>query len=310
LTDERHAQGHQLNVIGDRINPGFKSTRALVETDDLAGLQALAVRQVEAGAMALDFTIGARARDDKAFLTRAIRAVQDAVDVPLCFDYPDAGIQAACLETYDAAKARGRPPIINSIAETRWAMTELLRLRPCRVMLMASERLEDGVGRPNKSAAEIAGTARRAALRLMREHGLAADDIIVDVSVSALIADTVGLNRAALEAIGLLGADPELRGIHISGGITNIGQQLPATAADGSDLKRRLERAFITLAAPLGFDTVLGTPWHRFDPLPEDDFVLEQVRRILQLTGTDVMREVRKLYRPAAPGRAPGAGLN
>jgi 5-methyltetrahydrofolate--homocysteine methyltransferase len=283
-----------IEVIGDRINPGFKATRALVESGDLAGLQALALKQVEAGAVALDFTLGARGNSDPAFLVEAIHAVQEAVDVPLCFDYPDAAVQRTCLAAY----AAGKTPIINSLAETRWEMTELLKVRPCRVMVMASERLEGGAGRPNRSAEEIASTGKRCALRLMREHGMAAHDIIVDVSVSALAADTAGLNRAALEAIGRLGADPELEGIHISGGLTNIGQQLPPKAADGSDLKRQLERAFVTVAAPLGFDTVLGTPWHSFEPLPEDNPVLVQFRQIIQLTGTDVMRAVRKLYRP------------
>ncbi len=283
-----------IEIIGDRINPGFKATHALVEASDLAGLQALAVKQVQAGAAALDFTIGARARSDPKFLVAAIRAVQDAVEVPLCFDYPDPAVQRVCLEAYDPA----RTPIINSLAETRWQMTELLNIRPCRVMVMASERLEANMGRPNKTAAEIASTGKRCALRLMRQHGLAAGDIIVDVSVSALAADTGGLNRAALEAIGQLGSDPELKGIHISGGLTNIGQQLPPKAADGSDLKRQLERAFVTLAAPLGFDTVLGTPWHSFAPLPEDNPVLIQFRQIIRLNGTDVMRAVRKLYRP------------
>ncbi len=283
-----------ISVIGDRINPGFKATRALVEGSDLAGLQALAVKQVEAGAVALDFTLGPRGKSDPAFLADAIRAVQDAVDAPLCFDYPDPAVQRACLEAYDPR----RTPIINSLAETRWEMTELLKIRPCRVMLMASERLEGGAGRPNRSADEIASTGKRCALRLMRENGLAAGDIIVDVSVSALAADTGGLNRAALEAIGRLGSDPELKGIHISGGLTNIGQQLPPKAADGSDLKRQLERAFVTVAIPLGFDTVLGTPWHSFEPLPGDNPVLMQFRHILTLSGTDVMRAVRKLYRP------------
>ncbi len=283
-----------ISVIGDRINPGFKATRGLVEGSDLAGLQALAVKQVEAGAVALDFTLGPRGKSDPAFLADAIRAVEQAVDVPLCFDYPDIAVQRMCLEAYGP----GKTPIINSLAETRWEMTEFLRIRPCRMMLMASERLENGAGRPNRTADEIASTAKRCALRLMREHGLAPGDIIVDVSVSALAADTTGANRAALDAIGRLGADPELKGIHISGGLTNIGQQLPPKAADGSDLKRQLERAFVTVAAPLGFDTVLGTPWHSFEPLPEDNPVLVQFRRILELNGTDVMRAVRKLYRP------------
>ena len=52
------ANGFNLIVIGDRINPGFKPTRVLVDNHDIAGIQALAVRQVESGASYLDVTIG------------------------------------------------------------------------------------------------------------------------------------------------------------------------------------------------------------------------------------------------------------
>jgi len=295
-------EGHNWTIIGDRINPGFKATKAMVENHDLAGLQALAVRQVKAGADALDFTLGPDAKDDPEFLIAAIAAVQEAVDVPLCFDYPESETQEICLKAYDPAKAKGAKPIINSIAETRWQMVDLLRIRPCRVMLMASERLEEGVGRPNRSGAEIAGTAKRAALRLLRENGVALDDFTVDVSISAIIADTAGMNRAALDAIASIGSDPELKGIHISGGIVNIAQLLPPKAADGSDLKEQLECAFLTLARPLGMDTLLGTPWRNFHLLPEDNYVLGVLREILDASGTDVLRKVRKLY---TPQRAP-----
>jgi 5-methyltetrahydrofolate--homocysteine methyltransferase len=289
-----------FTTIGDRINPGFKSTKALLDAGDMAGIQALARRQVDAGAVALDFTIGARAKNDPKFLVEVIRAVQAAVTASLCFDYPECEIQEACLKAYDPDRAGGAKPIINSIAETRWHLVDLLRIRPCRVMLMASERLENGIGKPNKTAAEIAATAKRAALRLVREHGLALDDIIVDVSISALIADTAGLNREALAAIGLIGSDPELKGLHICGGLSNIAQQLPPTAADGSDLKLQLECAFLTLARPLGMDTVLATPWRAFHMLPEDNYVLGVFKQVLQASGTDALRQVRKLYRRAA----------
>ena len=286
-----------FTIIGDRINPGFKSTKALLDAGDMGGIQALAKRQVDAGAAALDFTIGPRAKDDSQFLAEVIRAVQDAVSAPLCFDYPEPAVQEACLKAYDEDKAGGAKPIINSMAETRWAMAELLKIRPCRVIVMASERLEDGIGKPNKTAAEIAGTAKRAALRLVREHGLAPDDVIIDVSISALVADTAGMNREALAAIGLIGSDPQLKGIHISGGLSNIAQQLPAKAADGSDLKLQVECAFLTLARPLGMDTVLATPWRGFHMLPEDNYVLGVFRQVLQASGTDVLRQARRLYR-------------
>jgi 5-methyltetrahydrofolate--homocysteine methyltransferase len=283
-------------IIGDHINPGFKSTKALVDARDLEGLQALAVRQVESGADALDFTLGPDARNNEAFLVDAIRAVQEAVSVPLCFDYPESETQQICLRTYDPTKANGAKPMINSIAETRWEMVDLLQIQPARMMVMASERLENGTPKPNRTADEIAGTAKRCAQRLLCEHGLSLDEITIDVSIQALISDTSGHNREALEGIRLLGSDPELPGLHIGGGLVNISQMLPAKAADGSNLKRQVECAFLTLAQPLGMDTIVGTPWRNFQVLPEDNYVLGVVREIFNASGADVIRAIRKLY--------------
>lgn len=257
-----------IQIIGERINPGFKSTKALFETSDIAGIQALAVRQAEAGAAYLNVNIGARAFTDPAFMTEVIRAIQAVVSLPLSFDYPSRQVQELCLSCYDQERAGGRPPIVNSITEHRWELMELYGQRPFQVIVMASERVVDGVAAGNKTAADIAGTARRAALRLCETYGMAMQDIFVDLSVSAVVADTEGLGRATLDAVKRIGGDPELKGIHMVGGLSNIGQQLPAKAADGSDLKHQLENAFLTLAVPHGFDTVLGTPWRRYEPLP------------------------------------------
>lgn len=286
-----------LSIIGDRINPGFRSTRELLDRNDLPGIQALAVRQAEAGAAYLDVTIGPRAVAEPEFMAEVIRAIQAAVTLPLCFDFPSAQVQEVCLRTYDQARAGGKLPMVNSITEHRWELMELYKLRAFKVVVMASERVENGVAKGNKTAAEIASTARRAALRLKNDYGIALDDIYIDISVSAVVADTQGLNRATLEAIRTLRADTDLRGIHLMGGLTNIGQQLPAKAADGSDLKLSLENAFLTLAVPAGFDTVLATPWRGYAPLPEDNYVFKVYREFLEQSGTNALRAVRRLYR-------------
>ena len=38
----------KLKIIGERINPGFKSTRTLFDNEDVAGIQALAKQQEQA----------------------------------------------------------------------------------------------------------------------------------------------------------------------------------------------------------------------------------------------------------------------
>lgn len=294
-------QNFDIRIIGERINPGFKSTKALFDNSDLPGIQALAVKQAEAGASFLNVNIGARALTDAGFMVEAVKAIQDAVDLPLSFDFPSLAVQKVCLEAYDICKAKGRMPLVNSITEHRWDLMDLAQEHKFKVILMASERVEDVAGarvaKGNKTADEIHGTARRAALRLSDDYGMSMDDIFLDMSVSAIIADTEALNRNTLDAIVRVGSDPELQGIHMMGGLSNIGQQLPPKAVDGSELKHSLECAFLTIAVPHGFDTVLGTPWRDYHPLPEDNYVLQTYRNFLEQKGSNALRAVRKFYK-------------
>jgi len=293
--------GFNIGIIGERINPGFKSTRALFDNDDLPGIQALALKQAEAGARYLNVNIGARALTDPQWMARVIRAIQEVVDLPLSFDFPSKSVQEICLSCYDIARAKGELPIVNSITEHRWDLMELYGQYKFKVILMASERVEeiDGVkvAKGNKSADEIYGTARRAALRLKNDYGMPLDHIFIDMSVSAIIADTEGLNRSTVEAIRRIGADPELKGVHMMGGLSNIGQQLPPKAVDGSDLKHSLENAFLTLTVEHGFDYVLGTPWRGYERLQDDHYVLSTYRNFLEQTGSNALRAVRKFYK-------------
>ena len=287
-----------VRIIGDRIDSGFRSTRQMYDSEDLDGIQALAVRQAEAGAAYLNVNVGRRAKDDPEFMANVIRHIQAVVDLPLAFDFPELGVQQVCLEAYEPGKARGEKPIINSLAETRWEMTEITRDYPVKIIVMASEQLVNGQARQNKSATDIHETASRTVLRLLHENNMDAADIIVDVSISTLAADMEGLTAEVIESVRRIGEDPELAGIHIGGGLFNLGQQLPPTSASGIKLRQAVENAFLSLTVPHGFDTILGTPWKDFHLLNEEDPVLSKFREIIAVKGRDALRrmlELRKL---------------
>jgi cobalamin-dependent methionine synthase I len=289
-----------LNIIGERINPGFRSTQALFEQEDFKGIQELAVKQALAGATCLNVNAGAKALGNAHYMIEVVRSIQAVVDLPLSLDCPDFSVQEAVLKAYDAGKARGRKPIINSISESRWELAELLKVRPCQAILMSSEQLKDGRIVPNHSGEQVHEVARRMAKRLLAGGYVGSnDDFIVDVSVATLAADTEGLIKMALDGIRLVHEDADLAGVHIMGGLSNLPQHLPAKAADGSDLKFQLECAFLTVAMPTGFDTVLGTPWRGYTLLPEDNFVLREFRRIIELRDSDALMAVVDLYQEA-----------
>jgi len=287
-----------LIIVGDRINPqGFKNTAKMIAEEDIAGLQALAVKQVEAGSSFIDVTIGPRAYEDLKFLQKVVMALQEAVTVPLCIDYPVKHIVAACLEVYDLNKSKGIPPLINSFAETRMEMFDLFDIKPCKVVLMTSEYLDaNGSPKASKKTEDVVGVAQRLVRKLLQEHGLKHDDIFVDVTINSMISDMEGLTKMALNAIKTISSDPDMKGVHIIGGLTNIGNMLPKIEFGGMSLRHCVENAFLTRAVPMGFDTVLGTPWTNFSPLPEGHDVLVAFDEIIELKGLDAMRRLRKIW--------------
>lgn len=286
----------KLTIIGERINPGFRSSKALFDNRDVDGIQALAKKQADAGASYININIGTLALNEKSFMVDVIKGIQDAVDTPLSFDFPSYEVQKLCLESYDDSKANGAKPIINSISEHRSDMLAALDVRPSKVIIMASERLEDGAGKANKTADQVHSVTKRLVEVLTTKYNLAFDDIIADVSISTLASDTEGLTQMALDGIGLIGKDPDLQGVHMMGGISNVGMMLPKKTAQGTALGNGIERAFLTIARPLGFDTILGTPWHNYEPVPDDDFILGVFKEVIELRGTAALRALRKLY--------------
>jgi len=286
-----------LTIIGERINPGFRSTQALFEQENFKEIQELAIRQAQAGARYLNINAGTKALENPEFLFELIRQVQAVVALPLSVDCPDPSVLEGALKTYDPAKANGQKPIINSIAASRWDLKESLKVRPCKVIVMSSERFVDGDLAACKVGDEVHASAREMVGVLKSENPeMNNDDFFVDVSIVTLAADAEGLLKMALDGIQLIKNDTDLHGVHIMGGLSNLPQFLPSKAVDGSDLKHQLECAFLTVAIPAGFNTVLGTPWRKYELLPEDNFVLRTFREIIELRDHDALMSVMKLY--------------
>jgi hypothetical protein len=160
---------------------------------------------------------------------------------------------------------------------------------------MSSEQERDGRIVPNRTGRR--STRSRSAGERLLAGGYAdgPDDFFVDVSIATLAADTEGLIRWRSRHPARR-RRPGHGGVHVMGGLSNLPQHLPAKAADGSDLKYHLECAFLTVAMPLGFDTVLGTPWRDYRLLPDDNFVLREFRRIVELRESDALMAVVDLY--------------
>ena len=122
-------------VIGERINGMFKEVRKAIETRDAGAIQNLALRQVAAGADALDVNVGptrGKAADNMCWL---IESIQEATDTPICIDSPKFDVMA------EAIKSCKNPAIINS---TKASLSELDRYVPLAVEHGAQDLVSTG----------------------------------------------------------------------------------------------------------------------------------------------------------------------
>jgi len=286
-----------LNIIGERINPGFKSSLKLIENQDIEGIQQLAVKQVDNGATCININVGTGVMEDQGFMKDVIRGVQEVVSVPLSFDFPNLEVQKIFLNCYDQKKANGGLPIVNSISELRMEMLHLYDIRPFKMILMASERSENGIQSPNKTSNEVLETTLRMVDNILKAcPGICLSDFFIDVSVSPIGADLEGLVKMAIESIRKIGSHGDLQNIHMSVGLSNISVMLPNIALDGSNLKLGLESAFLTETVPYGLDTILATPGRNYQMLDEDNFVLKGFRNAINVGGFESLMEIQSLY--------------
>lgn len=285
-----------LTIIGESINDSVPSTRKLFDENDIPGLLELARSQDEKGAAWIDVNVGLRPPE---FMADLVRRIQSVTAKPLSIDTPDPAIARAALEAYDLERAGGRMPILNSISPLRPDMFDLHAVRPFIPILMASERYEPGAGcgSANRSAEETRATAR-ALLEEARRRvpGFRNDRAIVDPGIAPIGSDCDGQLRRVLDTLALLRNDPFFEGVHRSVGLSNFTVMLPSKTKDGSPVKGPLESAFLTLAMPLGLDTIIGSTVRKYEILPAGHPALACLEDILKLEGYDTLVRLREFY--------------
>ena len=281
-----------LTIIGESINDSVPSTNKLFEANDLVGLKELAKSQDAGGAGYIDVNVGPRPAE---FLAQMVREVQGVTTKPISIDTPDPVMAEAALKAYDRARAGGKLPVLNSIAQTRREMFKLTKIMPFMPILLASERLEKGVGHPNHTAAEVHQTARELVAEAA-QYGIPVEHCIIDPAISPIGADSDGRFQCLMGAINLIHADPALKGVHMSVGLSNFSVMLPPKRADGSPTKGPLESAFLTMAVPLGMDHVIGSVKRKYEVLPSDHPAMLCLSDCLKLEGFDVIMRVQEYY--------------
>ncbi len=273
-----------IHVIGELINNSYARARSAWEARDVRGFQALMQLQAGAGAEMVNVNIDGTQRVSVTtkemldFLPKLIPALQEVSGVPLSFDNPNIEYHLAALKIFDRSKCTGKP-VFNSLAASRNRMDEmiaLIREHDMRVIVMASEKFHEGGGAQCLKASDSYETVKRFTEILVTQAGRTPDDIIVDVGLAPVGADTYGLVNIGLDAMKLISADPHLEGIHMSVGLSNFAWGTPRS------IRYNLERAYLTIAGGFGLDHALCNVEKNAAPLPADDPLVGKLEAVLE----------------------------
>ncbi|MCC6579029.1 MAG: dihydropteroate synthase [Phycisphaeraceae bacterium] len=281
-----------LTIIGESINDSVPSTKKLFDAGDLQGLKDLAKSQDEGGATYIDVNVGPRSGE---FLAEMVKHVQSVTAKPVSVDTPDPAMAELGLKAVDVKRCGGKAPLVNSISPLRLEMFGLVRVQPFRPILLASERNEGGKAMPNHTAEEVYETAKLL-VHEARKHGIANNDCVIDPAIAPIGSDSEGHLRRVVDACRLIHGDPDLKGVHMSVGLSNFTVMLPMKRPDGSPVKGPLESAFLTITMPLGMDHVIGSVKRKYELLDDSHPAMQCVRECLTLDGFDVIMRVQEYY--------------
>ncbi|NLE39850.1 MAG: dihydropteroate synthase [Pirellulaceae bacterium] len=284
-----------LTIIGETINDSVPSTHKLFEANDIEGLLALAKMQDEAGAGYIDVNVGPRSPE---FMADLVRQIQGVTSKPLSIDTPDPAIAKAGLEAYNLERAGGLKPVLNSISPLRMEMFDLYSICPFKPILLISEQMVGGQAGPCHTPEQTfeAAKAMAAAARGVG-GGIPNDDLIFDPGIAPVGSDSEGNLKRLVQAAGMIHADPDFAGVHMSVGLSNFTVMLPSKTSDGSLVKGPLESAFLTKTVPLGLDMIIGSVKRKYELLDADHPAMQCIEDVLKMDdGFEAIMRVRDFY--------------
>jgi 5-methyltetrahydrofolate--homocysteine methyltransferase len=259
-------------LIGELINNSFARACRSFRERDVAGFQKLAKLQADLGAdyltLNIDGTQSMRVMPQEMFdfLPDLIPAIQEVTDLPIAFDNPSVEFHKRCLKIYD--RSRSGRPILNSVAASRTNLEEMIALvaeYDTMVIGMASEKFVEGGGAQCLSADDVYGATQDLVELLRNKGGRKNEDIVIDPGLAPVGADTYGLVNMGIDAMRMIRKNPDLKGLHLSVGLTNFSFGMPR------DIRESVESAYLTLAVEAGLDFVLGNPEKELHILPAGD---------------------------------------
>ena len=245
-------------IIGERINATRKKIGEAVQKGDAAFIREEALKQISAGAHALDVNGGVPGRE-RELLPWLVGVVQEAQDIQLCLDTADPGALRGALPLCK------RKAIINSVTDEKERYDNVVPLaREFGAGVIALCMSESG---PPEGADGRVTTACRLVDRLTAD-GVPLEDIYVDPCVFP-VSTGPEHGPALLDATSRICS--RYPGVHVSAGVSNVSFGMP--------VRRLLNETLLILLMSRGLDTAI------IDPCQEG--VVARILAAEALTGLD-----------------------
>ena len=201
-------------IIGERINPtGKKKMSEALRAGNLDLIRSEALAQVAAGAHILDINVVTSGVNEVEILPRAVEAVMEVVDVPLCIDINNPAALHGALKVYEG-KA-----IINSVSGEEKSLKEVLPIvKEYGTAVIGLTIGDKGIPKSSEERLEI---AQRIVSRA-EDMGIPREDVIIDcLSLSLGSDDQAGLVtlRAVRKIKTELGVNQTLGASNVSFGM-------------------------------------------------------------------------------------------
>lgn len=227
-------------IIGERINPtGRKKLAAALVAGDLDYVRREAIAQVREGAHVIDVNVGAAGVDEVDLLPKAVLAVAEVVDVPICIDSSSADAIEAAL-----AVCPGRP-LVNSVNGEEEKLERILPLVKKYNAAVIGLTMDDK-GIPNDPHERLA-IAKKIVDRA-EAIGIAREDVIIDCLALTMGADS----KAGLVTLKTIELVRKELGNNITLGASNASFGLPE--------REVINAGFLAMAVYAGMNCPIVNP--------------------------------------------------
>jgi len=219
-------------LIGERINPtGKKKLAEALKAGDLEIVRKEALAQTEAGADIIDVNVGVFGIDEAVLLPKAVQAVMETVDTPLCIDSSNHDALEAALKVY-----KGKP-LVNSVTGEEHSLKRILPLiKDYGAAVIGLVQDEDGIPKDAQGRVRVAHKI----VEKVEAAGISREDLVIDCLAFAVGAEPAS-GAAVVEAIRRIRAE---LGVNMTMGASNVSFGLPD--------RELLNNAFVVIVAAAG----------------------------------------------------------